>query len=204
MAAGDVSRAMSAPPARLLMVALVAMSVEPTVLWADAGAAMAQHQNLTVLVVRQAMTLERLELLRRTTEDVVKTYGTRRARLTVVEAAAVTDVSKEVRDASAGLLRAFPAHSTATVVEGGGFRAIAGRSIMAGLTLISGQRSNNRIFGDATEAAHWIAGRLPKPDGARPLLPHDASALIAMARAARGSSEHDRLLAAMPPPRLTL
>jgi hypothetical protein len=92
---------------------------------ADPKMAMATQGRVVVAVLRAVVDLEMLRELRRQTDKVVQKLGFQRVGVTVVEPSAVGDVPKEVRAEGAALMRDFPQAASATVIEGGGFKAIA-------------------------------------------------------------------------------
>ncbi len=135
------------------------------VMWTHGGAAMGLRHNLTIFVLRDPLTLEHVRRLRRATGPVFARFADKRATLIVVEPSAVADVAKEVREAAADQIRSFPTTVAATVIEGTGFRAVAGRAIVAGILLLSQSRSTTKVFDGVDDAARWMAVRVPVPQG---------------------------------------
>lgn len=151
------------------------MSGGARILWSDDGAGMAQIERLSIFLFRQVINMERIGHIRRNSEVIFRRYGTERGTLTVVEGAAVADVSKEIRAASADMMRDFPSLYTATVIEGRGFRAVAGRAIVAGMSLLAGHRAKQKMFDDVAEAAGWLVPLVPAGDE-----PIDVAATVAV------------------------
>jgi hypothetical protein len=131
------------------------------IFWHDDGVAIADIGCVAVVVVALPITMARLREMWRHGEEHSKLFGKERIGYTVVEPNAVADVSKEVRNEMSRMVRELPATMSATVIEGGGFKAIAGRAIVTGLMLVAGRNANHKIFGDTTQAISWLAPQLP-------------------------------------------
>jgi hypothetical protein len=127
--------------------------------YADEGIALALRGSITACVFRNPITMERLQRLRRESVTIQARLGVARVNLTIIEPTAVATMAEDVRKESAALMRDFPAATTATVLEGGGFRTAAARAILSGLTLLAGERSRRRIFDSVEDAATWLAER---------------------------------------------
>jgi hypothetical protein len=152
------------------------------IFWHDDGVAIADLGCVAVVVVAQPITLPRLGEMWRHGEEHVKLFGKERIGYTVVESNAVADVSKEVRNEMSRMVREMPATVSATVIEGGGFKAIAGRAIVTGLMLVAGRNTKHKIFADTTQAMSWLAPQLPV--GNERVDPIELGKLVDRARAA--------------------
>jgi hypothetical protein len=150
--------------------------------FADEGVALATHGRVAACVFRTPVTLERLQRLRRESEPIQLRFGIERVNLTIIEPGAVGSMAEDVRKESAALMREFPASTTATVLEGVGFRAAAARAILSGLTLLAGERHRRRMFESVDEAATWLAER--NANGAPEMTAPAVTALVQRARAA--------------------
>jgi hypothetical protein len=155
--------------------------------YVDQGCALASVGNLIVCVLRGEVTIERLRALRRDTERLVAIYGTERGGITVVEGAAVTDVSKEVRVESAALMRDLPSVVTVTVIEGRGFRAVAARAIVSAMALLARTRDANKLFDTVEAAARYLVPRIPVRAGEPKLTSDEVIAIVERTRAAIAS-----------------
>ena len=154
------------------------------VLWSDDGLALAELGTLTVYLMAQPLTMQRLEPMRRQGEQQHARFGTRCAALTIAETGAIADMPREVRHEAAKIVRDLATDVSATVIEGSGFRAIAGRAIITGVRMLSGKSANVKIFADVDSALNWLAPRVPASDGVERVDVVAAAGLIARARAA--------------------
>jgi hypothetical protein len=139
--------------------------VAAQLLFGDEGMAYAARDNAAVVVLRQALTLPRLRWLRENTIKRAAKYGERMGSIVVLEAEAVFDASREVRHESAQLVREFPSMAQARVIEARGFRGVAMRAILNGVTLLGRPKYLNKVFDDVAAAAGWLAETLPAVDG---------------------------------------
>jgi hypothetical protein len=98
-----------------------------------------------------------------------------------------------VREQASVMLRELASEFSASVLEGGGFKAIAGRAIITGLWLMSGRNSSNKVFTDLDAAAAWLVPRIPRAgDGADAVSAATILRLVEDARVAikRDSTKH--------------
>jgi hypothetical protein len=158
------------------------MANEGRIFWRDDGIAIGDMGCVVVVVVAEPITMQRLREMWRHGEEHIKEFGKGRIGYTVVEPKAVADVSKEVRNEMSRMVRELPASVSATVIEGGGFRAIAGRAIVTGLMLVARRNANHKIFPDTTQAMSWLAPQLPV--GSQGVDPVGINELVERARAA--------------------
>jgi hypothetical protein len=153
------------------------------VAFSDDGMAMAELGTLSLYVIAKPLTLERVLKMRTLGDEHNARFGASRASMTVAEPAAVHDMPKEIREAAAKIVRELPVVIKATVIEGGGFRAVAARAIVTGVHLLSRRGGQDRIFGDVDTAMDWLVPRLPAAPGVSVDIPALAE-LIARARGA--------------------
>jgi hypothetical protein len=154
------------------------------VLWSDDGLALAELGTLTVYLMAQPLTMERLGPMRRQGEQQHARFGTHCAALTIAENSAITDMPRAVRHEAAKIVRDLATDVSATVLEGSGFKAIAGRAIITGVRMLSGKSANVKIFADVDSALEWLVPRVPAPDGVERVEAAAAAGLITRARAA--------------------
>src|SRR5262245_38658128 len=99
------------------------------ILFCDEGMVHARSGVLSIVVARQPFTLARMRRLRESTARLSAEIGEGRLGIVVLEATSIADMPREVRQEGSGLMMDSPSVSTAVVIEGGGFRAVAGRAI---------------------------------------------------------------------------
>jgi hypothetical protein len=160
------------------------MSDSGRVVWSDDGLALAEIGALTVYVMSKPLTMQRLEPMRQAGERQHARFGSKCASLTVVESGAIAEMPKELREEAAKIVRELATDVQTTVLEGSGFKAIAGRAIMTGVRLMSGRRANEKIFADVDSALAWLVPLVPAVDPTQRVDAPAAAALIARARAA--------------------
>jgi hypothetical protein len=154
------------------------------VVWSDDGLALAEIGAPTVYVVAQPLTMQRLEPMRQAGERQHARFGSKCASLTVIETGAIADMPTDLRKEAAKIVRELATEVQTTVLEGSGFKAIAGRAIMTGVRLMSGRRASGKIFADVDSALAWLVPRVPAVDSTQRVDAPAAAALIARARAA--------------------
>jgi hypothetical protein len=132
------------------------------VLWSDDGLAVAELGTLSLFLIAQPLTIPRLQQMRRLGEDHNARFGSHRASLSIGEPSAIMDMPKPVREQASLMLRELSSEFSACVLEGGGFKATAGRAIITGLWIMSGRVRSNRVFTDLDAAAAWLVPRIPR------------------------------------------
>jgi hypothetical protein len=123
--------------------------------YADPGLTLLTRGNVSVCLLREALTSAKLQELRNVSARVHQRLGAGRINLSVIEPRAMLQVPDEVRTQSAELIREFPGALEVTILEGGGFRAAAVRAILNGMALLSAGRGR-RVFDTVAAAAEWL------------------------------------------------
>jgi len=159
------------------------MAVE--ILYHDAGVCHAQRGALSVIVIREPMTVARMGKLREGSERARAEHGDKRLSIIVLEPASVADVPREVREAGAQMMREFKSPGSALVIEGGGVRGIAARAIVNGMFILSGRRSGVKVFDHVADASRWLSS-YARSIGAAPVASDEIAQACADARRAIG------------------
>jgi hypothetical protein len=155
------------------------------VVWSDNGLAVAELGTLSLFLIAQPLTLPRLQQMRRIGEDHHARFGSHRASLSIGEPSAIMDMPKPVREQASLMVRDLSSEISAAVLEGGGFKAVAGRAIITGLWLMAGRAGSNKVFTDLDTATAWLAPRIPPAgDGEAPISIATLDKLVESARAA--------------------
>jgi hypothetical protein len=129
---------------------------------ADERQALAICGNVFVNVLRLVPTVQSIDELRRVSRQMQDKHGEQRfASLSVLEPMAVAGVADDVRKASQAYAHEFKPLGSAIVIEGGGFRGAALRTIIAGIYLFMTKSYPHKICGTPLEGASWLAPRLP-------------------------------------------
>jgi hypothetical protein len=160
------------------------MSDGTRLLFSDDVIAVTQHDRLTLWVLAKPITVTHLEQLSKFSAENFERWGRDRATFTVGEGPSITEVSKETRQAAGKMLRQYKANTSATVLEGGGFKAVAGRAIITGMMMIAGGGNSHKIFSDLQKAVDWMAPRVPSSGGGEGVDPDELYHLIERTRAA--------------------
>lgn len=150
------------------------------VFWSDDGMAIGWLGAAFVTVLRRPMELRHTKEMRRAAVR-FNELVTISSSLTVLELGAFRNVSDEVRREIADIMKLYPTLGTATVVEGTGFKAATGRTIMAGIYLLSRPPYPQKIFDSVGDGARFAAQLLT--DGKQP--PVDPAALVRTVEMAR-------------------
>jgi hypothetical protein len=130
--------------------------------------AFSRFAKMTICIVRDPPTVRALELVRQHTRRLRAVEPDGWIGFTAVETTAIVNLSDEVRQATAALLRDVPAALGVTVIEGGGFKGVAARAILQGIHMFSRVRQSERVFGDVPAAVDWTianAARYGAPQG---------------------------------------
>jgi hypothetical protein len=129
---------------------------------ADERQALAICGNVFVNVLRLVPTTQSIGELRRVSIQMQEKHGKERfGTLSVLEPMAVAGVSDDVRKASQEYAHEFNPLGSAIVIEGGGFRGAALRTIVSGIYLFMRKSYPHKICGTPLEGASWLAPRLP-------------------------------------------
>ena len=127
------------------------------------GVAVAEIGAVCVVIWRDAVIMRRFERQAAGLSEVVNNNPQGAGFLCVVEPSA-TPPDDKLRRASINMVTSHGDNlkCVACVIEGTGFRAAVGRSVLSGMTLVSGQRKSPlSIFSSITAAARWM-GRYVK------------------------------------------
>jgi len=151
--------------------------------FADERVGLALAGTVFVNVLRRSLTMKQMAEVRRVVaKQQARGEASARGAITVLELSALDSIDEEARRDSARLMSEVRSAAAATVVEGRGFRAVAGRAIISGLYLVSRPPYQHRVFSDAEEGARWM-GALVAGKPAAPTA-KEISEAIAEARAA--------------------
>jgi hypothetical protein len=132
------------------------------VLWSDDGIGVATVGNVSISVLRQPATVARLRRLRGDLIEMNQRHPGKIASITILEETAIRSAPDEIRAESASLMRDSHVFAAAIVIEGKGFRVAATRALLAGLSLVSRPRYEQKIFERVELAAQWLVEVMAK------------------------------------------
>jgi hypothetical protein len=153
-----------------------------TIHFSDSRQALGSCGNVFVTVLRQPMTIEAVEPLRRESFRMSERFAGKCVSLAIIEPTAASPASTEVRDATAAFARESNIMAAAIVIEGSGFRPAATRTLVAGMYLVTKKSYPHKIVATAEEGAVWLAEQLVAAG-----VPVSASEIVAAARATRAA-----------------
>ncbi len=153
---------------------------EAVIHFADSRVAAATCGGVFISVLRQPPTLENINRLRAETRRLHDLRGGKYGSLSILEPSAVANVAADVREASARFAREFTMLGAAIIVEGSGFLPAAGRTLIAGIYLLTKKTYPHKIFAKPADGAAWLV-----PILAQAGVLHTAAELLVAAEAAR-------------------
>ena len=150
--------------------------------FADDRVAAATCGNVFISVLRRPPTLANINLLRAQTRKLDDVLHGKYGSLSILEPSSVGTVASEVREASATFAREFTMLGAAIVVEGSGIMPTAGRTLIAGIYLLTKKTYPHKIFARAGDGATWLV-----PILAAAGIEQGAAELLAAAETARSA-----------------
>jgi hypothetical protein len=131
-----------------------------TIHFSDSRQALASCGNVFVTVLREPMTIEAVEPLKRESSKMSQRCGGKCVSLAIIEPTAATAASTEVREATAAFARDSNILAAAIVIEGSGFRPAATRTLVAGMYLVTKKSYPHKIVATPEEGAVWLVEQL--------------------------------------------
>jgi hypothetical protein len=131
-----------------------------TIHFSDVGQALGSCGNVFVTVLRQPMTIEAVEPLKRESNKMSQRFGGKFVSLAIIEPTASSSPSPEVREATASFARESNILAAAIVIEGTGFRPATTRTLVAGMYLVIKKSYPHKILATPEEGAVWLVERL--------------------------------------------
>ncbi len=153
-----------------------------TIHFRDRRQALASSGHVFVTVLREPMTIEAVEPLRRESFRTSQRCGGKCATLAIIEPTAASPASAEVREATAAFARETDIMAAAIVIEGSGFRPAATRTLIAGMYLVTRKSYAHKIVATVEEGAAWLVAQLAGAGITQP-----AEDIVAAAEAARAA-----------------
>jgi hypothetical protein len=124
--------------------------------FSDAKQALGSCGNVFVTVLRQPMTMDVIEPLRREQRKMSQRCAGKCVTLAIIESTAMSHPSPQVREATASFAKEGGILGAAILLEGSGFRAAAIRTLVAGMYLVSKKSYLHRIVQTTDEGAAWL------------------------------------------------
>jgi hypothetical protein len=135
--------------------------MEMTLLHADDGIAIASLGPVFLSVLRKPLTMAGIARLRELSRHMQRLHGAEYGSLAVLEPGTATDVTADVRDASAKFANEFSILGAAITIEGSGFRPAATRTLIATVYLLNKPKYPYKICGTVAEGAGWLVQKFP-------------------------------------------